>query len=356
MTTIGAPNHGVMEGKGAYNRHATLQAGGIGLALSRLERAANDLEPGSDSNPVVIADYGSSQGKNSLVPMRAAIAQLRSRLDPERAVFVFHVDQPSNDFNTLFEVLDADANRYTLGQTNVFPCAIGRSFYEQVLPANSVHLGWASYAAVWLSRIPGPITGHFVALYSTGAERGAFERQAARDWEAFLALRATELRRGGRLVVVLPGAKEDGVNGLEGLMDHANAALAEMVEEHAIRAEERGRMAIGAFPRRECELLAPFRGQGEFKGLEIECCELFLHPDPAWADYERDGNEEALATKQSRFFRATFAPSLACGLKDATVETSSVFAGQLEKVLQRRLARQPLPVHSFVQIMVFAKA
>lgn len=98
--------------------------------------------------PVVIADYGSSQGKNSLVPIQVAISILRTRLGSSRAISVFHIDQPSNDFNTLFEVLDRDPDSYALNDQNVFPGAIGKSFYDSVLPSGSVHLGWCSYAAV----------------------------------------------------------------------------------------------------------------------------------------------------------------------------------------------------------------
>jgi hypothetical protein len=83
-------------------------------------------------------------------------------------MFVFHVDQPANDFNTLFEVLGTDPDRYGLGEPNVFPCAIGRSFYERVLPPESVHLGWSSYAAMWLSRIPTLIPGRLMPLRSAG--------------------------------------------------------------------------------------------------------------------------------------------------------------------------------------------
>ena len=57
-----------------------------------------------------------------------------------------------------------------------------------------MHLGWSSYAAVWLSRVPALIPGHFISIRSTGAVRAEFERQAAQDWEAFLTLRARELR------------------------------------------------------------------------------------------------------------------------------------------------------------------
>ncbi len=349
-------SHGVMEGKGAYNKHARIPAGGSALALPLLENTVPNIELGCGDQPVVIADYGSSQGKNSLAPMRVAIANLRRQLGPDRSIFVFHIDQPSNDFNTLFEVLDTDPERYSLDEPNVFPCAIGKSFYERVLPANSVHLGWCSYAAVWLSRIPTRVPGHFLPLRSTGPERAAFQCQAAEDWKAFLSLRAGELRLGGRLIVVLPALNDDGVAGLEVLMDHANAALAEMVADGALRAEERERMVLGSCPRRRSDLLAPFQADGQFEGLSVECCELISLPDSAWADYERDGDKEALVTKHALFFRAIFVPSLALGLTDAHDPAQRrIFADRFENGLKRRLAKQPAPLHSFVQILVVPK-
>ena len=100
---------------------------------------------------------------------------MRARVGNERAVMVIHVDQPANDFNTLFDVLHSDPETYSKDDPNVFPSAIGRSFYENVFPRDQVALGWCSYAAVWLSRIPALIPGHFVHLASTGDVRAAFE-------------------------------------------------------------------------------------------------------------------------------------------------------------------------------------
>jgi SAM dependent carboxyl methyltransferase len=113
--------------------------------------------------------------------MQVAIRILRTRLGPNHAISVFHIDQPSSDFNTLFKVLDADPDRYVLNEPNVFPVAIGRSFYESVLPPDSVHLAWCSYAAVWLSRIPTLIPGHFISLRGTEAVRAEFARQGTQD-------------------------------------------------------------------------------------------------------------------------------------------------------------------------------
>jgi SAM dependent carboxyl methyltransferase len=216
-------SHGVMEGGDAYNLHAGLQARGGNQALPLLEQAVRNIALDGGDQPVVIADYGSSQGKNSLAPLRAAIGALRARLGPDRPIFVTHVDQAANDFNTRFEVLQTDPNRYTLNDPDVFPSAIGRSFYENVLPPDYVHLGWSSYAAAWLSRIPMLVPGHLVAIRAAGDVRAAFERQGAEDWKCFLSLRATELRPGGRLVIVLPGLDNDGRSGgFEDVFDHAN--------------------------------------------------------------------------------------------------------------------------------------
>jgi hypothetical protein len=353
MANQATATHGVMEGGGSYNLHARIPAGGGHLALPLLEEAVRNITLERGDQPVVIADYGSSQGKNSLTPMRAAIKALRARLGPDRPIFVVHIDQAANDFNTLFNVLRSDPERYSVDDPNIFPSAIGRSFYESVFPREHVHLGWSSYAAVWLSRIPMPIPGHFVSLASTGDVREAFERQAADDWKFFLSLRASELRLGGGLVVVLPGLNDDGVVGFESLFSQANEALAEMVTEGAISAEERAGMVLGAYPRRRNELLAPFSTDGQFCGLTVEHCEPFSLPDAAWTDYERDGNKEVLVNRHVGFFRAIFVPSLAAAVADE--RKRSVFPDSLERKLKRRLSDRPTPYHSFVQTLVLAK-
>lgn len=359
MSNAPSLSHGVMEGQGSYNKHAKLPAGGAALAMPLLEKAVQAVEVGPGERPIVIADYGSSQGKNSMAPMHAAIQGLRKRTGRNRPISVFHIDQPSNDFDALFGVLDADPDRYVLDEPNVFPAAIGRSFYENVLPPNSVHLAWSSYAAVWLSRIPALIPGHFFYLFSTGSVRAEFERQSAKDWETFLSLRARELCPGGRLVIVLPALADDGSAGLEQIFQHANTALAEMAAAGEITAEERSRMVIGAYPRRKRDLLAPFATNEKFQQLTIENCEVFELPDAAWTDYQHDGDKEALTSKHALFFRSIFVPSLASALdrvREGDSEALATFSNHIERRLKRHLANQPAPMHSFVQAIVLAKS
>lgn len=353
MTAATISTHGVMEGGGSYNLHARIPAGGGGLGLPYLEAAVRSLALPPAGNPIVIADYGSSQGKNSLAPMRAAIRCLRSRVGLERPITVVHVDQHANDFNTLFDVLHNDSERYSANDPNVFPSAVGRSFYENVFPGEQVDLGWCSYAAVWLSRIPALIPGHFISIASIGDTRVAFDQQAANDWRLFLSLRAQELRPGGRLVVVLPALTDAGEAGLEPLFDCANAALKQLAREGIISDGERKRMVLGAYPRRRDQLLEPFRADGQYQSLTVEHCDLFDLPDAAWTDYKRDGNVETFTGRHAALFRAIFAPSLGSAISDAG--RRQAFADCLEQELKNHLSMRLAPLHSFVQVVVLAK-
>jgi hypothetical protein len=346
----------VMEGAGAYNQHARHQTAAASAAGQFLERAVGNLALDHGAEPIIIADYGSSQGKNSQAPIAAAIRSLRPRLAPAHPIFVYHVDQPSNDFNSLFEVLAAPTS-YARGDASLFPCAIGRSFYESVLPPGSVHVAWSSYAAVWLSKVPAPIPDDlFCTAQSAPAARAAFERQAASDWQTFLSLRATELRTGGCLVVALPGRDDDGKVGIENLVRKADEALAQMIDEGTLSTAERARMVLGFHVRHKSELLAPFENGGQFQNLSLEDFAMFAVPDATWDQYGQDGDRDRLARAHAAFFRATFMPSLASAL-DCSGDAGAVraFGDRLELGIRQSVAIDPAPLEIKAQVVVFAK-
>ena len=345
-----------MEGKGAYNRNAAIPASGGALAIPLLEKAAQQISLDSGDRTIVIADYGSSQGKNSLAPMRAAIAALRMRAGRQRPIFVCHTDLPANDFSEMFAVLESDPESYLQGEPQVFPYAIGRSFYRSLFPPGHVNLGWSSYAAVWLSQIPLQIPDHFFIPCSTGAVRAQFDRQAARDWETFLTLRAAELRAGGRLVVALPALNHDGTIGFASMMNHANAELFDLVAAGAITADERGRMTIASCPRREKDLLAPFARDGLFHELAVEHSSTLSVPDVAWIEFQQDRDAAAFARKRAAFFRAVFVPSISQALASTRgAAERQMFADRLENGLQRRIVANPASLESMVGIIVLNK-
>ena len=102
----------VMQGEGAYGRHSRIPAAGGGMAIPMLEHAARRIALEAGGRPIVVADYGSSDGKNSLAPMRAAITVLRERIGRERPIIVCHTDLPGNDFSTLIGLIESDPESY----------------------------------------------------------------------------------------------------------------------------------------------------------------------------------------------------------------------------------------------------
>jgi SAM dependent carboxyl methyltransferase len=332
-----------MEGHGFYNRSSRVQAAGLSPALTLLERAARTVTLPEPPWPIVIADYGSSEGHNSLGPLALAISALRERVGSERAISVVHTDMAENDFTALFRTLAVDPNTYLRGDPSVFFSAIGRSFYEQILPANSVTLAWSSWAVQWLSRVPAPIPDQVQVAYSQDpAARAAYAEQAAEDWRTFLRQRERELCPGGQLVVLTMALDEVGDFGYRPSLETMYAALLQMVEEGFIRAEEVGRMAIPTVGRSRADLLAPFTRDGCFASLSVEQIEVFLGEDKIWAQFEADGDAQAFGARWTAFSRASVFPTLASGLEGGRDDPrAAAFVDRLESSMKARLATAP---------------
>ena len=129
----------VMEGRGYYNAHSELQARSAEEADGVLGRAlaAVAIPPG----PLTVADFGSSQGHNSMRQMALALDRLTERTGRDRDVMVVHTDLPHSDFASLFAMLESAPDSYRRGRSHVFASAVGRSFYERLLRAGSLTLG-----------------------------------------------------------------------------------------------------------------------------------------------------------------------------------------------------------------------
>ncbi len=351
-TTDAAP--APMEGHGAYNRASRVQAAGLAVAIPLFERAATEAALAPALEPIVIADYGASEGHNSMLPVGAAAAALRARVGRERALLVMHTDLPDNDFSALFEALANDPDSYQRGDPNIYAAAVGRSFYEQLLPKACVTLGWCSWSVHWLSRTPCVIPDQLQVAYSRDAAAiAAYARQAAEDWLAFLAARGAELRAGGRLVVLTMAKTDSGDFGYALVLAALNGALADLVADGALKAEEVRNMSIPTVGRTPAEFAAPFAG-GDFAGLRIEALDGFLGEDHIFADYQRDGDAAAFGRRWASFVRASTFPTLALSLEppgDAAREARLFDA--LEGRLAARLTAAPGPnVMQFVKMLL----
>jgi hypothetical protein len=300
---------GIMRRGGFYNRHSLPQHEAASYAEPLLRQAAEAVAAPPGGQPIVIADYGAAQGRNSLDPMRRAIGIIRRSVPDTVPISVVHTDIPADDFSALFTLIENSPDSYLREVANVFPFAAGRTFYKRIFPAASVSLGWSAIAVHWLSAAPAIIEGHVWSPRADPATLASFARRSARDWRDFLAHRAAELRPGARLVVIGGASDEAGDSAANGLMDMANAALRELVAAGCLGADEYRRMVIPTYNRTPAEFAAPF-ADGTASGLRLLHGQLDVLADPILARYQETGDLDAFAASCVGFFEAAFEPSL----------------------------------------------
>jgi len=343
MTLNAVVSAQVMEGRGAYNRNSRVQAAGVVPVLPLLAEASRRVALAEVPAPVVIADYGCSQGHNSLLPLRTAIGVLRERIGRDRAVSVVHTDLPENDYTALFRTLAEDPESYLRDDRRVFPSAIGRSFYQALLPPGSVTLGWSSWSVQWLSRVPAPIPDQVQVAFSEDvAARRAFAEQAAADWRAFLLARGEELRTGGRLVVLTMASDDAGGFGYRSVVRAIQDGLLDVAASGLISVADVRRMVIPTYGRTRAEFLAPFEGVGRFAGLSVESVEVFAAEDRIWKETGAGEDATAFGSRWAAFSRASVFPTLAAGLDGGMGDPrAAAFMDALEGAMARRLAAAP---------------
>ena len=188
-------------------------------------------------------------------------------------------DQPNNDFKSLFylangkEELPVPCPPLT-STPGVYFSAVGRSFFEQCFPRESVDVAMSYTALHWLSELPTTILDH---VHHTGtadpAVQAQYAEQAARDWSEILRHRSAELKPGGQMVISTlakdPRGHYLGWNGEQdfaNMFDELNACWAEMRAEGLISEREYEEASFANYYRNEEELLAPFEGSGSSSG------------------------------------------------------------------------------------------
>lgn len=336
-----------MQGGGFYNRNSALQAANLGSALPLLIEAARDIP--ADEATIGIADYGASQGRNSMVPVASAIDALRPRIGPDRPIVVSHIDLPSNDFTSLFTVLDADPASYLAGRANVYPVAIGRSHFGQVLPGGSVDLGWSSNALHWMSRNPCPVPDHGWGVFSVDAAvRDAIDAQLDADWTNFLQARAREMRAGGRLICQFMGRGPES-HGFEWMANAFWQSWVDAADAGLLTHAELGRIAAPSAGRSVAQIEAPFR-DGRSGRLRLVDLAVVQAPDPYWAAFEQSGDAAQLGRVWADMMRAANGPSFAAAL-DAGRDRDAVLDAVTRR-LAARIAADPQQNRSFNVIMM----
>jgi hypothetical protein len=289
--------------------------------------------------------------------LAAAIGGLRARVGSGRAISVVHTDLPGNDFAALFQLLANDSGSYLRRDSAAFASAVGRSFYEQILPSGSVTLGWSAWAVQWLSRVPAIIPDHVQISFSRDPDaQAAYTRQADEDWRTLLTYRAREMRAGARLVILTMARDDSGDFGYQSVLEAMYASLLELIDQGLIRAEEVRRMAIPTVGRTRVEFTAPFGQDGRFAGLSMEHLEVFDGEDGIWQDFERTQDARAFGAQWAAFSRASVFPTLAAELDGGPGDPrGSDFLQRMEAEMAKRLATAPVRMKIPLAKMVLVK-
>mmetsp|Transcript_14851 Transcript_14851/g.25137 ORF Transcript_14851/g.25137 Transcript_14851/m.25137 type:complete len:1221 (+) Transcript_14851:276-3938(+) len=236
--------------------------------------------PADSTRNIRLADFGAADGG----PEMPMVHYLKSLLPPGCDLEVCFEDQPNNDFTSLFYLaLGIEESPVPFpplsSDPGIFFSAIGRSFFDQCLPKNSVDISTSFTAVHWLSEYPTEIRGSVHQTLSTDAPANErFSAQASKDWDTYLKHRTTELRKGGQGVVaafgVSPSGSYLGWNGEAGsanMYGELNGCWDEMLAAGQISATEHANATFCSYYRSEEEMRAGFTG--ERLGLRLKSLE-----------------------------------------------------------------------------------
>ena len=199
------------EGMVDYNKNSAMQQQLVNHHAGRLQELTKRL--GRIEPELRLVDYGCGPGQSAIEAVEPSIAAYRST-HADAAISVCHADQPGNDWNGLFGLVNGPSGYASSGIRT--GAAVG-SFYDQMVAEDSVDLGTCFMASHWLNHavhLNAPGSVWFADL--KGAARAKLAAVARHDRVRFLRRRSRELRRGGFLLVSHLGAVADDreINGI----------------------------------------------------------------------------------------------------------------------------------------------
>lgn len=255
------------------------------------------------------SDMGCADGGTSLDLWRRVASLTRERSQAD--IQITYADQPRNDFNALVQILHGLTNfkTYRGEQSNLHILASGSSFYEPIVPAGTLDLGFSATAMHWLSRKPCDIPDHVHMVGASGEVLSKFQQQARTDWETILLHRARELKPGGKLVLANFCRDENGhylgnTDG-ENMFDNFNRLWCEFRDTGEISQQEYDAMTLPQYYNTVEEFAAPFENKDSDvvqSGLTLDSIETGIIRCP----YKRDFKQHANAEK----FAAEFIPTI----------------------------------------------
>ena len=304
MSVTSAQSDGItMSGGGLYSLATIGAKHVIDAATPMVEAAIKALPESTLSNSFMLSDMGCADAGTSLSMVGRAIDTVNRR-SPGLSVSIVYTDQPRNDFNALI------TNVYGLGpfetylndRENIFPLISGTSFYRQIVPDASLNIGFSATAMHWLSQKVCNISNHVHAVGAEGKELDAFRQQAHQDWRQILKHRASELKPGGKLVLINFGTDEAGrylgnTGGIN-MFNTFNSIWQTFVDNNRISQAEYENMTLPQYYNSVEEFSAPLTNTNEAiyqAGLRLDHIDTRIVKCPFAEDFKQHGDAERFA-------------------------------------------------------------
>ena len=299
MGIFNAQSEGItMSGGGLYSLATVGAKHVIDAATPLVLDAINALPESSLKTGFTLSDMGCADAGTSLSMITSAIETVNKRV-PDLPVSIVYTDQPRNDFNALI------TNVYGLGpfetylddRKNIFPLVSGTSFYRQIIPAESLNIGFSATAMHWLSQKVCNISNHVQAVGANGEELQVFRQQAHKDWRQILIHRARELKPGGKLVLINFGTDEQGRylgnTGGVNMFDTFNQIWQSFVDDKRVSQEEYQNMTLPQYYNSVEEFSAPLLKSDEAvyqAGLRLDHIDTRIVKCPYAEDFKLHGD------------------------------------------------------------------
>ncbi|XP_010536694.1 PREDICTED: indole-3-acetate O-methyltransferase 1-like [Tarenaya hassleriana] len=263
------------KGQDSYANNSQAQAMHARSMLHLLEETLNKVHllkySSSNPPPFTVVDLGCSSGANTVHVIDFIVKHISKRFDaagiepPEFSAFFS--DLPSNDFNTLFQLLPPLVSNSCMeeclaadGNRSYFAAGVPGSFYRRLFPVRTIDVFHSAFSLHWLSQVPECVTEKRSAAYNRGrvfihgaGEKTAmaYKRQFQEDLGVFIRARARELKRGGSMFLVCLGrtSVDPTDQGGAGLLfgTHFQDAWDDLVREGLVTAEKRDSFNIPVY-------------------------------------------------------------------------------------------------------------
>ncbi|KAL5101254.1 hypothetical protein RYX36_005581 [Vicia faba] len=310
------------KGEASYANNSQAQAIHAESMIHFLRETLDQVKLGSgdDDKAFVVADLGCSSGSNAINMMNVIINHIIKRYEaigcnpPEFSAFFS--DLPSNDFNSLFQLLPPHAEGVSMEEClatekerSYFVAGVPGSFYRRLFPARTVDVFHSAFSLHWLSKVPDCVVDESSIEYNKGkvfihganeATANAYKSQFKADLANFLSARSVEMKKGGSMFLACLGrtsvdpTEQGGAGVLFGT--HFQDAWDDLVQEGLISSEKRDNFNIPVY----APSLEDFKEVVEENGsFVINKLEVFKGGSPLVLNNSDDVNEVGRALANS---------------------------------------------------------